>query len=495
MTPEQFRELGHRAIDRIADYMRRVERPPVQSPVEPGEIASRLPESPPQAGESWDAVFDDLDRIVQPGLTHWQSPNFFGYFPANASGPAILGELFSAGFGVQGMLWSTSPACTEIETRMLDWLAEAIGLPRSFTSRVETGGGAIQSTASESTLVALVAARQRLFSRNEDRARPDSNAARSRSDEESSASRLTVYCSDQAHSSVDKAAMIAGLGRDRVRRIRTDTTLAMDPAALAGAIDEDLAAGRTPFLIVATVGTTSSGAVDPLTPIGRIARDRGMWLHVDAAWAGAACVCPEHRWMLEGVESADSFNFNPHKWLLTNFDCSAFWTQDRANLTDALSITPEYLRNKASESGEVIDYRDWQIPLGRRFRALKLWFVMRHYGSDGLRAHIREHVRLAEWFESQVCEDERFELAAPRSLALVCFRLKASDEANRALLDRLNGSGRIFLTHTALPDPSRGGEQRLALRLAIGAAATRESHVRAAWDLIRAEAANALSSG
>jgi len=485
MTPEEFRELGHRAIDWIAHYMREVDSAPAQPTIQPGEIASKLPDSPPKTGQSWDEIFADLDRVVLPGLTHWQSPNFFGYFPANASGPAILGELISAGLGVQGMLWWTSPACTELETRMLDWLAEAIGLPEAFTSRCETGGGVIQSTASEATLVALTAARRRLASHSD---QAGAQGARHDRNESSTKRTLTVYCSEQAHSSVDKAAMIAGLGRASVRKIATDSSLAMNSDALARAMDDDLAAGLAPTMIVATVGTTSSGATDPLAPIGQIAREQGVWLHVDAAWAGAACVCPEHRWMLAGVELADSFNFNPHKWLLTNFDCSAFWTRDRPSLTTALAITPEYLRNKASESGRVIDYRDWQIPLGRRFRALKLWFVMRHFGLDGLRAHIREHVRLAEWFEAQVRADERFELSAPRSLALICFRLKASDEANRALLDRLNATGRIFLTHTTLPDLDRPNEQRVCLRLAIGGGATREPHVSAAWELIRAEA-------
>jgi aromatic-L-amino-acid decarboxylase len=504
MTPDEFRKFGHRMVDWIAEYWGRVEQFPVLSQVRPGDVLARLPlhaperglagigaqrerhlplPGPPPGGEGdWDSIFRDLEEIILPGITHWQSPNFFAYFPANASGPGVLGELLSAGLGVQGMLWATSPACTELETRVLDWLAEMIALPASFMSTSASGGGVIQGTASEATLVAMLAARNRA------------------DDGDSKAGRLVAYTSSQAHSSIIKAAMIAGIAdgpedREHVRLIDVDGRYAMNVDALEREMQADLAAGRRPFFVCATVGTTSSGAVDSIRELAGVV-DRmnlppsplprggggGVWLHVDAAHAGAACVCPEFRWMLEGVEGADSIAFNPHKWLLTNFDCNCFWTRDRRAITDALSVTPEYLRNAASESGQVIDYRDWQIPLGRRFRALKLWFVIRHYGVEGLRTYIREHVRLAVLFEGWVKEDQRFEVAAPRSLSLVCFRLRgdgaAADAKNRELMERINGSGKAYLTHTVLSG-------RVVLRIAIGATLTREEHVRAAWDLIR----------
>jgi len=423
--------------------------------------------------------------VVLPGLTHWQSPSFFAYFPANASGPAVLGELLSAGLGVQGMLWSTSPAATELETRVLDWLCELTGLPESYRSSTGTGGGVIQGTASEAALVAMVAARARVLRKLGREAE------------------LVAYVSTQTHSSVLKAAMLAGVVRNQedtvhLRLLETDAHQALRPEVLERFIREDLAAGRQPFFVCATLGTTSSGAMDPLGPIGEALERTGFtaaggWLHVDAAWAGSALVCPEHRGMLAGVEAADSFAFNPHKWLLTNFDCNAFYTRDRQSLLEALSVMPEYLRNAASASGSVIDYRDWQIPLGRRFRALKLWFVLRHYGAKGLREYIREHVRLAECFAFWVEGDERFELAAPRSLSLVCFRLKprpgeepaATDARNRSLLERLNAGGKVFLTHTVLPGVE-GGPGRYVLRMAIGSPRTEERHVRAAWDRLAA---------
>ncbi|HSP81538.1 MAG TPA: pyridoxal-dependent decarboxylase [Myxococcaceae bacterium] len=489
LSPEEFRRLGHRMVDWIADYWSRLESFPVRAQVAPGEVMAKLPEHPPEEGlggdKGWEAVFRDLEEVVLPGLTHWQSPSFFAYFPANASGPAVLGELLSAGLGVQGMLWSTSPAATELETRVLDWLCELTGLPESYRSSTGTGGGVIQGTASEAALVAMVAARARVLRKLGREAE------------------LVAYVSTQTHSSVLKAAMLAGVVRGQedtvhLRPLETDAHQALRPEALERALHEDLAAGRQPFFVCATLGTTSSGAMDPLGPIGEVLERTGFtaaggWLHVDAAWAGSALVCPEHRGMLAGMEAVDSFAFNPHKWMLTNFDCNAFYTRDRQSLLEALSVMPEYLRNAASASGSVIDYRDWQIPLGRRFRALKLWLVLRHYGAKGLREYIREHVRLAECFASWVEGDERFELAAPRSLSLVCFRLKprpgeepaATDARNRTLLERLNASGKVFLTHTVLPGVE-GGPGRYVLRMAIGAARTEERHVRAAWEQLAA---------
>lgn len=492
MSPDEFRRRGREMVDFIADYLHTVETLPVLPSVAPGEVAASLPDAAPEEPEPWDAIMADVQRIVMPGLTHWQSPNFFAFFPANSSGPAILGDLLSTGLGVQGMLWQTSPACTEIETRVLDWLGRAIGLPDSFLSTSHTGGGVILGTASEATLVAMLAGRERA------RAASGGPALRAGSNPS-----FSVYTSTQAHSSIVKAAMIAGIARaadDRahVRLIPTDDRFRMDPAQLERALGDDLAAGRLPSCVVATIGTTGCGAFDPLDDIAaaitRAIPDpaRRPWLHVDAAWAGAALICPEHQPLIRGIEHADSLCFNPHKWLLTNFDCDTMWVRDRRALLNALSITPEYLRNAASESGAVIDYRDWQIPLGRRFRALKLWFVLRHYGLAGLRAHIREHVRLAELFESLVREDPRFEIASPRSLSLVCFRLVRDsagndlpdpDAANRALLERINASGRAYLIHTVLPALA-DAPPRAVLRMAIGGTHTAERHIREAWGLI-----------
>lgn len=481
MTPDEFRLAAHRVIDDLCDYWRTIEDRPVLCTAKPGDIAELLPAHAPEHPESWDAILGDIDRIVIPGLTHWQSPGFFAFFPANASFPAVLGDLLSTGLGVNGMLWATSPAATEIETRVLDWLAELLGLPERFRSPGGVGGGVIHGTASEAVLTALVAARHRSATL----------AAKGH------APHCTIYASSQAHSSIVKAAMVAGLAanpddRTHLRLIDTDTDHAMNPAALARAMRDDVQAGRVPTFVVATVGTTSSTAVDPLMTIGPICREFGAWLHVDAAFNGSALVCPEHRWMIEGVEHADSFNMNPHKWLLTSFDCSCFWTSDRRSLTAALSVTPEYLRNAASSSGAVIDYRDWQIPLGRRFRALKLWFVIRHYGAAGLRAYIREHVRVAQEFESWIIGDDRFEIAAPRTTSLVCFRLRPvagesieqADARSRDLLSALNATGKVYLTHTTLPD--QASRPRHTLRMAIGSTLTEERHVRAAWELIRA---------
>ncbi len=504
MTSEQFRSLGHELVDWIACYLDGVESLPVRPRVEPGEIAAMLPTEPPARGEDWRAIIADLDRIIVPGLTHWQSPNFFAYFPANGSHPGILGDLVSTGLGVNGMLWATSPAATELETRVLDWLGEMIGLPESFLSHSPSGGGVIQGTASEAALVALVAARHRAMRSHAPRAATTDLAGR-----------LVLYTSAQAHSSVVKAAMIAGLAahpedRRRVRMVETDGNLAMRPDALAAAMSRDDEAGLVPFFVCATVGTTSSTAIDPLDRIGPVCRGHdaggpyglgGVWLHVDAAMAGAACVCPEHRDLIRGVEHADSFCFNPHKWMLTNFDCDCLWTRDRQSVVNALSISPEYLRNSASAAGSVIDYRDWQVPLGRRFRALKLWFVIRHYGVEGLRAHIREHMRLAAMFEACVRADDHFEVVTPRTITLVCFRLRprpgesigACDQRNRQLLESVNRSGRALLSHTVLPVTAQGGpadQPVFVLRMAIGGTATQERHVRAAWDLVRDCAAN-----
>lgn len=482
MDAEEFRRNGHAVVDWIADYWSTLEQRRVLPSDPPGTVAGRLPSAPPEQGESFDRILADLDTVVAPGLTHWQHPGFFGYFPANTSGPSVLGDLVSSGLGVQGMLWATGPACTEVETVMLDWLAELLDLPARFRS-TGPGGGVIQDSASSATLVATLAALHR--------------ASGGQWRTTGIGAGYTVYTSTQGHSSIEKAARIAGIGDDHVRPIEIDDkTLAMSPAALRAAIEADLAAGRRPAIVVATIGTTSTTAIDPVPAIGAVCREYGVWLHVDAAYAGAAAVCPELRWTHEGLEYADSYCFDPHKWLLTGFDCDAFWVADRAELVEALTVLPEYLRNTATESGAVLDYRDWQVPLGRRFRALKLWFVLRWYGAQGLRAHIRSGIELAAGFADRVRADDRFEIVAPHPFSLVCFRLRASasgdgdgldaDAASAQLLARVNASGRIYLTHTRV----RGD---YTLRLAVGAPQTQARHVADAWELISAEATAILA--
>ncbi|MGA3347834.1 MAG: pyridoxal-dependent decarboxylase [Candidatus Sulfotelmatobacter sp.] len=465
MTPEEFRRHGHAMVDWIADYHSRIESLPVLSQVKPGEVRASLPPSAPRQGEAFDAMLKDVERIILPGITHWQSPNFFAYFPSNASGPSILGDLLSSGFDVQGMLWSTSPACTELETHVLDWLVPILGLPEKFLSS-STGGGVIQDTASSAVLCALLAARER--------------ATNYTSNKKGCDGRIVAYASTQTHSSLEKAAMIAGIGVENLRLIEVDEKFAMRADALARQIEADKRVGLVPCFVCATVGTTSSNGMDPIAEIARVAQQHNLWLHVDAAMSGTAALCPEFRYLQSGVELADSYNFNPHKWMFTNFDCNCFWVADRKALTRTLSIVPEYLRNQASESGAVIDYRDWHIQLGRRFRSLKLWFVIRHYGVEGLQYHIRRHVELAQQFAAWVRDDSHFELAAPVPLNLVCFRHKSGDAANHTIMDRLNRSGDLFLTHTKL-------NGKLTLRLCIGQTNTEERHVERAWKRIQEE--------
>ncbi|HTS35538.1 MAG TPA: pyridoxal-dependent decarboxylase [Candidatus Solibacter sp.] len=466
MTPEEFRRYGHAVIDWIADYQSRVESFPVLSRVKPGEIRAALPAEPPAKGEPFESLLKDMERVILPGITHWQSPNWFAYFPCNASGPGILGDLLASGLGVQGMLWSTSPACTELETHVMDWLVGMMGLPEKFLSS-STGGGVIQDTASSAALCALLAARER--------------ATNYVSNKKGCDGKIVAYCSTQTHSSLEKAAMISGIGVENLRLIDVDENFAMRPDALERRVEADERAGLTPSLVCATVGTTSSNAMDPVRAIGDVCRRHNLWLHVDAAMSGTAMFCPEFRHLQDGVELADSYNFNPHKWMAVNFDCSCFWVADRKALIQTLSILPEYLRNQATESGAVIDYRDWHIQLGRRFRALKLWFVIRHYGIEGLQHHVREHVRLAQEFAEWVRKDDRFELAAPAPLNLVCFRHRSGDEANQKIMDRLNGGGDLCLTHTKL-------NGKLTLRMSIGQTHTEARHVERAWKRIQEEA-------
>ena len=466
MTPQEFRRYGHAVVDWIADYQSRIESFPVLSQVKPGEIRALLPGKPPVKGEPMEAMLKDVDELILPGVTHWQSPNFFAYFPCNASGPGILGDLLSSGLGIQGMLWSTSPACTELETHVMDWLVGMLGLPDKFLSS-SAGGGVIQDTASSAVLCALLAGRER--------------ASGYTTNKTGGNGRLVAYASTQTHSSLEEAAMIAGIGTENLRLIDVDQKFAMRPDALERQVEKDLADGMTPCLVCATVGTTSSNAMDPVRAIGEVCRKHNVWLHVDAAMSGTAMVCPEFRYLQDGTDLADSYNFNPHKWMGANFDCSCFWVADRRALIQTLSILPEYLRNQATESGAVIDYRDWHIQLGRRFRSLKLWFVIRHYGVEGLQQNVREHVKLAQQFAEWVRNEDDFELAAPVPLNLVCFRHKGGDQVNQAIMDCLNRSGDLFLTHTKL-------NGKLTLRLSVGQMHTQFRHVECAWQRIREEA-------
>ena len=459
---DEFRKRGYAMVDWIADYYARVTEFPVLSQVAPGDVYDALPAHPPETGEPFEAVMADVERIILPGITHWQSPNFFAYFPTSTSMPGILGEMMSAGLGVQGMIWATSPACTELETRVMDWLVELLGLPEAFSSQTR-GGGVIQDTASSAVLSALLAGREQ--------------ATQFNSNEKGCDGRLTVYVSTQAHSSVEKAAKIAGIGRQQVRLIPVDDNLAMDPQALQRQIQADKAAGMVPCFVCATVGTTSTTALDPIPEIGAVCEAGQIWLHVDGAMAGTAALCPEYRYIQNGLEYADSYCFNPHKWMLANFDCSCFFVRDRHALTETLAILPEYLKNEATASGAVFDYRDWHVQLGRRFRALKLWFVIREYGAEGLQRFVKHHIEAAHAFKEWVEAHPDFELAAPAPVNLVCFRHVRGDAFSQRLLETLNANGRIYLTHTKVAG-------KYVLRLSVGQSHTRLEHVAAAWEEI-----------
>jgi aromatic-L-amino-acid decarboxylase len=464
MNSDDFRRFGHDFIDWIADYFENVGNYPVKSRVKPGDVKKRLPQAPPDEAEPMDRIFRDFEDVVMPGITHWQHPGWFAYFPANNSPASVLGELLAAGLGSQGMVWQTSPAATELEEVVLDWLRQMIGLPEGFS-------GVIQDTASTATLCALLTARER--------------ATNFAVNARGLAAPLTAYASEESHSSVEKGVKIAGFGRENLRLIPTDDRFALIPSVLEAAILKDKAAGLVPACVIATVGTTSSGAIDPVAAIAEICRRHGVWLHVDAAYAGTAAILPEKRWVLDGAGLADSLVFNPHKWMLTNFDCSAYFVRDPETLVRTFEIHPEYL--KTGVDAEVKNFRDWGIQLGRRFRALKLWFVIRGFGVAGIRDMVREHIRLAGEFKNWVGLDERFEVLAPVDLSLVCFRLRAGrpegglDDLNRELLERVNASGRVFMTHTTL----RG---KFTIRLVVGQRTTAEANVREAWEIIRREA-------
>lgn len=467
LTPEQFREHGHAVVDWIADYWGRVEQYPVASRLAPGDVVAGLPASPPQQPEAMADVLADLDGLL-PGLMHWQHPGFFGYFPANSSPAAILGDLVSSGLGVNGMLWATSPAATELELRVLDWLAQLLDLP-AWTRAPEVGA-VIEDSASSATLCALLAARRRAVDAGAD------------------PSRLTVYTSGQAHSSVEKALMVAGFAPDRLRLVQVDEVFAADPAHLRALVQDDQGAGLTPCLVVACVGTTGTTAIDPVRAIAGVLHELAptAWLHVDAAYAGVAAVCPELRSMHDGLELVDSYVTNPHKWLLTTFDCTAFWVRRADELTAALSVLPEYLRTSAT--GAAPDLRDRQVPLGRRFRALKLWFVLRSYGASGLQAYIRNHVAWAGEVAALAEAHPGWDVVAPAPLSTVVLRpaprpgedAADTDARCQQVMDAVNAEGSAFVSHTRLPDG------RLVLRVAVGAWTTRREHVTALWQRLAA---------
>jgi aromatic-L-amino-acid decarboxylase len=462
MTPDEFRRHGHEVVEWVASYMERVGDLPIASTVQPGEIRARLPPAAPEQPEPFAELLRDLDEIVLPGITHWQAPGWFGYFPANASPPSILAELVAAGLGAQGMLWATSPALTEIEAHVLDWLVDLLGLPAHFKTAVGPGGGVIQMSASDSTHLVHVVARDRAVG----------NGA--------AIDRLVAYGSSQAHSSVQRGARVAGFSH--VRLVDVDATFALRPAALRAAIERDLADGLVPAIVTSAIGTTGTGAVDPVGAVSDVAREHGLWHHVDAAWAGSAMLCEEQRPHQAGAERADSYTFNPHKWLLTNFDCNVLWVADRAPLIASLSVAAPYLRNAASDSGAVIDYRDWHVPLGRRFRALKLWWVLRSYGAEGLRALLREHIALAARLGRRVDEHPRLERVAPVSFALVCFRHTAGNAATDALAAAINAHPDLYVT------PSTVGDTRY-VRVAIGQTHTTAADVDRLWQAVAGAAA------
>jgi aromatic-L-amino-acid/L-tryptophan decarboxylase len=471
MTPEEFRAVGHRLIDWVADYRARVAELPVMARTAPGEVKAQLPAAPPEQPEGFDAIFRDLERVILPGLSHWQHPSFFGYFPSNACLASVLGDYLSTGLGVLGLSWQASPAVTELEEVVTDWVRQLVGLSDAWS-------GVIQDTASSCTLVALLCARERAT---------DYSLARGGLQAEERP--LVVYVSDQAHSSVEKAALLAGFGRDNVRKVAHDAAYALLPEALEEAIRQDLATGRRPCAVVATTGTTTSTALDPVADTARIARRHGLWLHVDAAMAGSALVLPECRWMWEGIEGADSLVFNPHKWLGAVFDCSLYYVRDPEHLVRVMSTNPSYLRTAAD--AQVKNLRDWGVPLGRRFRALKLWFLLRAEGVAALQARLRRDLDNARWLAEQVRRAPGWRVLAPVPLQTLCVRHEppglegaALDEHTLAWAGRVNRSGAAYLTPATL-------DGRWVVRVSVGAEQTERRHVEALWGLMRQEAERA----
>jgi aromatic-L-amino-acid decarboxylase len=464
ISADEFRRHAHAFVDWMADYYAKVEDYPVRAQVEPGEIAGRLPAAAPEASEPIEAIFEDFEEIILPGMTHWQHPSFFAYFPANGSPPSLLAEMLTASLGAQCMSWLTSPAATELEDRMMEWLRDLLGLPEGFT-------GCIQDTASTGILAAIVTAREWAtdFASNQKGL--------------SGEPPLVLYCSAETHSATEKGAKIAGIGRDYVRKVALGPGRGIDPDVLAQMIQADRQVGLRPFCVVATLGSTGTGAMDPLKAIGAICKEENLWLHVDAAWAGSALILPETRAMIDGIEHVDSFVFNPHKWLFTNFDCSVFFIREPEYLIRSFEILPEFLKTR--EGARVNNYRDWGVPLGRRFRALKLWFVLRSYGADGLRAIIREHITLAQEIAQRIEAEPDFELVTPARLALFCFRYRpddmeageALDALNERLFEALNDTGKVYFTQNRV-------DGAYVIRWQVGQTATRRAHVEAAWALV-----------
>ncbi|XP_038832334.1 aromatic-L-amino-acid decarboxylase-like isoform X3 [Salvelinus namaycush] len=469
MDATEFRRRGKEMVDLIADYLENIEQRTVYPDVEPGYLRSLIPEEAPEEPDTYEDVVKDIERVIMPGVTHWHSPYFYAYFPTANSFPAMLADMLSGAIGCIGFSWAASPACTELETVMMDWLGKMLKLPEDFIAGTHgQGGGVIQGTASEATLVALLAARCRVVRMilASDPQYPETGIT----------SKLVAYSSDQAHCSVERAGMIAGV---RMKKIPTEQSdkYAVQGETLRRMIQEDKAAGLNPFYFCATLGTTPSCAFDHITELGPICNAEKIWMHIDAAYAGSSFICPEFRPLLNGIEFADSFNFNTHKWLLVNFDCSTMWVKKRSDLIGAFKMDPLYLKHGHQESGLITDYRHWQIPLGRRFRSLKMWFVFRMYGLKGLQDYIRKHVELAKEFESLVRADQRFEISADVVLGLVCFRLKGSNEVNETLLKRINNGRKIHLVPCLLSG-------QFVLRFALCSRTTESRHIREAWQLI-----------
>ena len=461
MKTDEFKKQGYKVIDWLADYYEHVEEYPVLSQVEPGDIRSKLPEKAPNTGRAHDEILNDMN-ILMPGITHWQSPNFHAFFPCATSGPAILGDLISTGLGVNGMSWATSPACTELETHILDWLVDMMDLPVKFKSNSK-GGGVIQDTASSASLVALLCSRE--------------EASNGRTNENGSNGDFIAYTSSQAHSSIEKAVKIAGIGKNNMRMVDVDQNFSMDSSHLRQLIEKDISNGLKPIFVCATVGTTSSTALDPVNEIGKICKEFGIWLHVDAAMAGPAALCKEYRFINDGLNYADSYNFNPHKWMLTSFDCSIFYVADRSQLINTMSILPEYLKNKTSTSESVFDLRDWGIPLGRRFRALKLWHVINYYGVSGLQEFIRTHMENTKILHSWIEMEKDFEIVTPTPLTLICFRHTKGNNFTEKLLNTINESGKAYMTHTKLND-------QYIIRFSVGQTSTTIDHLKETWNYI-----------
>jgi len=464
MTPEEFRRRGHELIDWIANYRTRVADLPVMARTAPGEVRAQLPEHPPDTPESFDAIIGDLDKIIVPGLSHWQHPRFFGYFPSNGLLASVLGDYVSTGLGVLGLSWQSSPALTELEEVVTDWMRQMVDLSPAWS-------GVIQDTASTCTLVALICAREKT-----------TGYSLSRGGLQAETQPLVVYVSAHSHSSVDKAALLAGFGRNNVHLVEHDDKYGMRADALEQSIERDIAAGLKPCAVVATTGTTTSTALDPVESVAAIAKKFGLWLHVDAAMAGSAMILPECRWMWQGIEGADSLVLNPHKWMGAAFDCSVYYVRDREHLVRVMSTNPSYLRSAADE--QVKNLRDWGLPLGRRFRALKLWFLIREQGVSGLQQRLRRDLANAKWLEQQVRGAVNWRVLAPVPLQTLCVRHEppglageALDQHTQAWADRVNRSGEAYLTPAIL-------DGRWMVRISIGAAPTEREHVEALWKLM-----------